>query len=67
MSNCLWIWIEFIQVKIWLGLKSVVTCFFLDTTNNIFKYIETIKNAFKSNGISINYRPLLFHYSEMQN
>ena len=45
----------------------IITCFFLDTANNIFMYIETIKNLLKPNGIWINYGPLLFHYSEMIN
>jgi carnosine N-methyltransferase len=43
----------------------VASCFFLDTANNIFDYVNTIWTTLKPNGIWINFGPLLFHYKEM--
>ncbi|OTF70400.1 N2227-like protein [Euroglyphus maynei] len=43
----------------------VVTCFFLDTAQNIVSYIETICNILKPGGIWINFGPLLYHYADM--
>lgn len=43
----------------------VVTCFFLDTAQNIVAYIETIWNILKIGGIWINFGPLLYHYADM--
>ncbi|KAH9424319.1 hypothetical protein DERP_004501 [Dermatophagoides pteronyssinus] len=43
----------------------VVTCFFLDTAQNIVAYIETIWNILKTGGIWINFGPLLYHYADM--
>lgn len=45
---------------------SVITCFFLDTANNIIEYIETIHKILKKNGVWINFGPLLYHYADMQ-
>lgn len=45
--------------------NCVATCFFIDTANNIFDYVNTIYTTLKPNGIWINYGPLLFHYREM--
>lgn len=47
--------------------NSVVTCFFLDTANNVIEYIETIYNIMKKGGLWINFGPLLYHYSDMPN
>eukprot|EP01126_Amoeba_proteus_P014852 TRINITY_DN16591_c0_g1_i20.p1 TRINITY_DN16591_c0_g1~~TRINITY_DN16591_c0_g1_i20.p1 ORF type:complete len:407 (+),score=97.57 TRINITY_DN16591_c0_g1_i20:59-1222(+) len=53
---------------------AVVTCFFLDTANNVIEYIETIKYILKpggrwinlgSSGINAEYGPLLYHYADM--
>ena len=60
---------EFIRVykkniNFWDG---IVTCFFLDTANNVIEYIETISEIIKTNGIWINIGPLLYHYTEMEN
>ena len=43
---------------------SVVTCFFIDTANNIIQYIETIYNIMKVGGLWINFGPLLYHYTD---
>lgn len=45
--------------------NGVVTCFFLDTANNVFNYIDTIANTLKPDGIWINYGPLLYHYKDI--
>jgi len=50
------------QFSSWFG---VVTCFFIDTANNVIEYIETIYNILKMGGLWINFGPLLYHYSEM--
>jgi carnosine N-methyltransferase len=44
---------------------SIVTCYFIDTANNIIEYIETIYRILKPGGLWINFGPLLYHYSEM--
>lgn len=46
---------------------SVVTCFFIDTANNIIEYIETIYNTLKEGGIWINIGPLLYHHTSNVN
>ena len=46
---------------------SIVTCFFIDTANNIIEYIETIHNIIKIGGLWINFGPLLFHYTDNPN
>ena len=38
---------------------AVATCFFLDTANNVFTYIDVIFNALKENGVWVNVGPLL--------
>ena len=43
----------------------VVTCFFMDTANNIIQYVETIFNALRPGGAWINFGPLLYHYADM--
>ena len=42
----------------------VVTVFFIDTAPNLIRYIETIKNCLKDNGIWINVGPLLWHFDD---
>ena len=46
---------------------SIVTCYFIDTANNIIEYIETIYNIMKIGGLWINFGPLLYHYTDNQN
>ena len=43
---------------------SIVTCYFIDTANNIIEYIETNHNILKVGGLWINFGPLLYHYTE---
>ena len=43
----------------------VATAFFIDTANNVIKYIETIWNILKPGGIWVNLGPLLYHYSDV--
>lgn len=47
--------------------NAVVTCFFIDTANNIIEYVETIYNILKPGGVWINFGPLLYHYSDLSN
>lgn len=42
---------------------AVLTCYFLDTANNIQHYIDIIKACLQPEGVWINYGPLLYHYS----
>ena len=46
---------------------GIVTCYFIDTANNIIEYIETIHNIVKIGGLWVNFGPLLYHYTEMEN
>ena len=46
---------------------SLVTCYFIDTANNIIEYIETIHNIVKIGGLWINFGPLLYHYTDNEN
>ena len=46
---------------------SIVTCYFIDTANNVIEYIETIYNIMKIGGLWINFGPLLYHYTDNQN
>lgn len=50
------------QISSW---DCIVTCFFMDTANNIIEYIEVIYNALVPGGIWINFGPLLYHYADM--
>merc|ERR1719382_2188582 len=43
---------------------SVLTCFFLDTANNVFLYIRTIAMILRPGGLWANLGPLLYHYAE---
>ena len=40
----------------------VITCFFIDTGLNIFKYIKTIYDTLQSDGLWINVGPLQYHH-----
>ena len=46
---------------------GIVTCYFIDTANNIIEYIETIHNIVKIGGLWVNFGPLLYHYTENEN
>lgn len=59
---------EFIEVyktqsSVW---DCLLTCFFIDTANNIIAYIETIYKILKKGGVWINFGPLLYHYSDIE-
>ena len=52
----------------------MVTCFFIDTANNVIEYIETIHKILNHGGVWINFGkfqndigPLLYHYSDLEN
>jgi carnosine N-methyltransferase len=57
---------EFVEVysKQTASWDSVVTCFFIDTANNVIEYIETIYKILKPGGVWINLGPLLYHYTD---
>lgn len=42
---------------------AVVTCFFMDTANNIIDYMEAIWSILKPGSYWINIGPLLYHYT----
>jgi len=44
---------------------AIVTCFFLDTANNIIQFVEVIYNILKPGGWWFNLGPLLYHYADM--
>ena len=46
---------------------SIITCYFIDTANNIIEYIETIAQILKNGGLWINFGPLLYHYTDNEN
>lgn len=45
-----------------LRFDAVITCFFLDTAKNIFEYMKVIDHVLKTDGIWLNYGPLLYHF-----
>ena len=42
----------------------IITCYFIDTGQNIIRYIDIIYNILKKGGIWINFGPLSYHWSE---
>lgn len=46
---------------------AVATVFFIDTAPNLIRYIETIHNCLKPNGVWINVGPLLWHFDDHGN
>jgi len=50
------------QVARW---DAVLTCFFLDTANNVLQYLDVLWKALKPGGLWLNLGPLLYHYSEL--
>jgi carnosine N-methyltransferase len=47
--------------------NCVITCFFIDTAHNVIDYIEKIWHILKIGGYWINFGPLLYHFSELNN
>ena len=45
----------------------VITCYFIDTGQNIIHYIDIIYNILKKGGIWINFGPLSYHWSGYPN
>eukprot|EP01125_Pyxidicula_operculata_P014613 TRINITY_DN4884_c0_g3_i2.p1 TRINITY_DN4884_c0_g3~~TRINITY_DN4884_c0_g3_i2.p1 ORF type:complete len:405 (-),score=66.84 TRINITY_DN4884_c0_g3_i2:48-1118(-) len=43
----------------------VVTCFFMDTANNILQFVDIIHKILKPGGWWLNLGPLLYHYADM--
>lgn len=46
---------------------GIVTCFFIDTAQNIVQYLKIIYKVLKANGIWINVGPTLWHYESSSN
>ncbi|KAL4780506.1 N2227-like protein-domain-containing protein [Aspergillus varians] len=46
------------------AFDAVATVFFIDTAPNLIRYIETIRNCLRSNGVWINVGPLLWHFED---
>lgn len=44
---------------------AIVTCFFLDTANNIIQFVEIIYHILKPGGWWFNFGPLLYHYADL--
>jgi carnosine N-methyltransferase len=40
----------------------IVTCFFLDTAQNVLEYLKVIRGALRSGGLWINLGPLQYHF-----
>ncbi|KAK6463453.1 putative trehalase [Scheffersomyces coipomensis] len=45
----------------------LITCFFIDTANNIIDYLKTIYYSLKKDGVWINFGPLLWHFEDDEN
>lgn len=43
---------------------AVVTCFFIDTAQNIIDYIETVHKCLKPGGYWLNFGPLMYHWAD---
>ena len=46
------------------AFDAVASVFFVDTAPNIIRYIETVRNCLRVNGIWINLGPLLWHFAD---
>ncbi len=53
---------EYYYIEMW---NCIVTCFFMDTANNVLQYIDVVSRSLKDGGVWINYGPLLYHYTEL--
>jgi len=43
---------------------AVVTCFFIDTANDVLEYLRTIHHVLPLGGVWVNLGPLLWHHDE---
>lgn len=50
------------RAKMHKSQDVIVTNFFIDTASNILNYLQSINHCLKTNGIWINYGPLLYHF-----
>lgn len=44
--------------------SAVLTVYFIDTAPNLFRYIQTIRNCLRPDGLWINIGPLLWHFDD---
>lgn len=56
---------DFLEIVKDTQFDAVVTAWFIDTANDIFKYIDAIYDALPENGIWINVGPLTWHFEDM--
>lgn len=60
---------DFVSIYRWQRPRAsfgcVVTCFFLDTSTNIYELLSVIEHALAKGGIWINVGPLRWHYNSM--
>lgn len=59
---------DFVQVfkseEFHLEYDAVVTCFFLDTAQNVIEYMEIIWDALRPGGVWVNLGPLQWHWAD---
>lgn len=59
---------DFLEIeKMECEYEAVVTCFFIDTNQNILDYLVKIFSILKHGGIWINLGPLKYHFSQTPN
>lgn len=51
------------QEKYFNFWDSIITCFFIDTANNVLDYIDSIYEILKPKGCWINFGPLEYHFA----
>lgn len=56
---------DFLEITKGEEFDAIVTAWFIDTANDIFKYIDAIHDALPENGIWINVGPLTWHYEDV--
>lgn len=52
------------RAKLQESQDIIVTNFFIDTAPNILNYLQSIDHCLKTNGVWINYGPLLYHFEK---
>ncbi|KAJ1830901.1 hypothetical protein LPJ63_004639 [Coemansia sp. RSA 2711] len=50
----------------WAQWDAIVTCFFMDTANNVLAYLDAMWNAMKPGAVWINIGPLLWHFDNIE-
>ncbi|KAF1765833.1 hypothetical protein GCK72_005786 [Caenorhabditis remanei] len=56
---------DFLEIVKDTQFDAIVTAWFIDTANDIFKYIDAIYDALPENGIWINVGPLTWHFEDI--